>query len=126
MGGGFGQPVLFGLELRLLARSGQASSVDFLYLVGQQFDVSDPLAGIATESLGFPQQSGQLTPGAIERPGVHAAEGVERLTLGLGDHQRPVLVLAVQLQQPGGGFGQCPYWCHSAVYPCPGTSLPGH
>ena len=48
-------------------------------------------------------------------------EGVERPPLGLGDDQGPVLVLAVQLDQSGGGLGQGADRGHAARRSTPGT-----
>ena len=94
-----GQPVLLRLERRLLVGARQAGALDLGHLEGQHLGLACPLAGVATQPLGLPQEGGQVAPGGVHRAGVHAAEGVQGVALGLGHHQGTVLVLAVQLQQ---------------------------
>ena len=117
MGRRLGQSVLLGFERPLLVGRGDGRGLDLVHLEGQHLGLAGALPGVATEALGLAQEGGQAGPGRLHGPEFDGAEGVERLALGLGDGQCPVLVLAVQLDQPGGRLGQCAEGHHAAVDP---------
>ncbi len=63
VGRGLGQPVLLGLEVRILVGSGEPGAVDLAHLVGQQLGLAGAGGGVAAQSFRLAQQGRQPRPG---------------------------------------------------------------
>ena len=124
VGGGRGQPILLDLQPIVLVGVLDAGRGDLLDLVTKEVDLPGALAGIASQPLGLPGEPAQLAAGRVEGAEVDATEGIEGTALGLGVGERPVLVLAVQFDQPPGDLAQRPDGCHAAVDPRLGPATP--
>ena len=97
------QAVLFDLEAGVLVGVLDGRGVDLVQLVAEQVDLAGPLPGVTAQgcrvSSAQPAHVGRADSRGAQ---VDVAEGVEGAALGIGVDQGPVLVLAVQFDQPGG------------------------
>ena len=126
MAGGFGQPVLLGLETLVLPGVLDVRPLDLVDLVAQQVDLARPLPGVAAEGLRLVDEPAELEPGGGIVGQIDLPEDVEGPPLGIGADQRLMLVLAMQLDQHPGRLGQGPDGGHPAVDPGPGPAGARH
>ena len=116
-GTGGGQPFLLGLEPRVLVAAVEGGGVDLLDLVAEEVGLACPLQGVAPQGRPFvgqgPEPGGRLPEGGEVDPAVV----VQGPALGGRLDQRPVLVLAVELEPAGRLLPHHLDGGHPAVHP---------
>ena len=121
-----GEGVLEQVQPAFLVRVVEPCRGELVDLVAQQVDLASPLARRATERRQLGVELGEPGTGRSQRPQVDVAEAVEGGALGRRAEQALVVVLAVQVDQAGGGVGERTDRRRPAVDVRPGPALGGH
>ena len=120
---GVGEHVLRLLQPSLLGDVVELCGGELVDLEAEQVDLPRPLAGRPTERGQLGLDHRPPPPRGPQRSGVDLAERVERGALRRSGEQALVVVLAVQVDEPGGGLGERADGARPTVDVGPGTTV---